>query len=177
MPASADSSGRPLVVVTGPGHLLDASVAELQVQGWSITCGWDVSNVPSQGIKARIACIGRISTRRDAEAALLAALRWAAVISQVGNGDGWAAQFVEDLRRLGPVDIRSAESESPATRLNEEQLALLRLLSHGFCASRAARHLHISPRTAQRRLAAARTVLGVRSTAQAAAEARRLGLC
>ena len=57
-------------------------------------------------------------------------------------------------------------------RLDEQQRRLLNLLAEGFSVAAAARRLYLSRRTADRRLAAARAALGVRSNAEAVVLAR-----
>ena len=61
--------------------------------------------------------------------------------------------------------------------LNEEQRRLLGLLARGLSVTEAARALHLSPRTAQRRLAEARASLGAATNAEAVlrAEGQELG--
>jgi DNA-binding CsgD family transcriptional regulator len=63
------------------------------------------------------------------------------------------------------------------TALNEEQRRLLGLLARGLSVTEAARALHLSPRTAQRRLAEARASLGAATNAEAVlrAEGQELG--
>jgi DNA-binding NarL/FixJ family response regulator len=58
--------------------------------------------------------------------------------------------------------------------LDAEQVELLELLAAGYSLAEAARTLHLSPRTAARRVGAARTTLGVRTTVEAVACIPRL---
>lgn len=76
---------------------------------------------------------------------------------------------VADLRRLGRVSIRrSGPAEGhPPPDLDEDAQELLDLLARGCTLGEAAERLHLSRRTADRRLAAARRVLGAATTAQA----------
>jgi DNA-binding NarL/FixJ family response regulator len=71
----------------------------------------------------------------------------------------------------------SAETTPPDSSLDEEQRRLLQLLREGFSVVEAARRLHLSRRTAERRLAKARAALGAETTAQAVlrAEGQELG--
>lgn len=62
---------------------------------------------------------------------------------------------------------RDEHAESPALTLTHDEQRVLDLLGDGLAVGEAARELHISRRTADRRLAAARTKLGVGTTAEA----------
>jgi ABC-2 type transport system ATP-binding protein len=62
----------------------------------------------------------------------------------------------------------SMRRRSCARRLSRDQDRLLRLVAEGRSIAKAAALLHVSQRTAERRLAAARASLGVRTTAEAA---------
>ena len=84
-------------------------------------------------------------------------------------------RLADDLRRLGPVDHRVGEPDAgPA--VPPESRAILGLLAEGHSLGEAAGILGLSRRTADRRLADARTALGVDRTTAAIARARRLGL-
>jgi len=117
---------------------------------------------------------GVVASAADAEAALLAALGGAGLILRATGGRDVIDRLVDDLRRLGPVDHRigeaaTAESLSPTAR------AILGLLAEGHSLREAATILDLSRRTADRRLAEGRRVLGVERTTEAIARARRLG--
>lgn len=56
--------------------------------------------------------------------------------------------------------------------LDDEQLRLLELLCHGLSVTEAARRLHLSRRTAERRLADARSALGAATNAEAVLRAQ-----
>jgi DNA-binding NarL/FixJ family response regulator len=77
-------------------------------------------------------------------------------------------RLYDDLRRLGSVEVRTAstaEAEPPV--LADDEAALLELLADGRTLREAAAELHLSLRTADRRLASARTRLHVSTTAEA----------
>jgi DNA-binding NarL/FixJ family response regulator len=63
--------------------------------------------------------------------------------------------LLEDLRRLGVVEHRRSNG------LDAQQRRILTLLGEGLSVREAAAQLFISPRTADRRLAAARAALGL----------------
>jgi DNA-binding NarL/FixJ family response regulator len=66
----------------------------------------------------------------------------------------------------------SPPSRPPEPPLDEEQRQLLQLLSDGLSLAEAAASLHVSRRTAERRLAEARAALGATTTAEAVLRAR-----
>jgi DNA-binding CsgD family transcriptional regulator len=67
------------------------------------------------------------------------------------------------VRRMGD----NAFSRDAAGTLDEVQRRLLALLGSGLTVAEAARRLHLSPRTAERRLAEARAALGAATNAEA----------
>ena len=80
---------------------------------------------------------------------------------------------MDDLRRIGPVD-QVLLGPDPLAALDDDQRALLEALATGSSIGEAAAALHLSTRTAERRLATARKALGVRTTAEAIALATAL---
>ena len=79
-------------------------------------------------------------------------------------------RLYDDLRRLGPVEVLTALAPaSPGDRLDGDGRELLQLLAQGLTLNEAADALHLSLRTANRRLAAARSTLGVATTIEAIA--------
>jgi DNA-binding NarL/FixJ family response regulator len=104
------------------------------------------------------------------------------VVCEVDLADPLAAELHEDLRRLGSVTVLpDAEGEAPgrseavSAAPDPDTLALLRSLSTGHTLGEAARSVHLSRRTADRRLAAVRRALGVATTLEAVVAARRAG--
>lgn len=79
-------------------------------------------------------------------------------------------RLYEDLRRVGPVEVTSKPAPPmPGAELDDDGRALLELLARGVTLNEAAATLHLSLRTANRRLAAARSTLGVATTIEAIA--------
>jgi DNA-binding NarL/FixJ family response regulator len=107
-----------------------------------------------------------------AEAVLRAAEGHRVLIAIDGPGD-LADSLYRDLRRLGGVETRAAAA-SPDAVLSPPALAVLAELARGRSLGEAAQALHLSRRTADRRLADARRALGVNTTAEAVL-AYRLG--
>ncbi len=114
-------------------------------------------------VARRLICFGRLGGEDDEQAALVAAAYGAGLIVLV-DPKGASPGFLEDLGRLGCVEWR----ERPAcSALGAEERGLLECLAEGLSLAEAARRLHLSRRTADRRLNAARQALGATSTAEA----------
>ena len=157
----------PLVVVEGPAATVARVRRRLEREGYRVVEGWRRS--------ARLVCAGTVATDAEAVEAVLAALAGAGLLVHATGERTLTDRLVDDLRRLGPVEHVTSDREPPAT-LTREELLLLEQLGEGRSLGDAASTLHLSRRTADRRLAAARGKLGVASTAEALVAARRLGL-
>ena len=104
-----------------------------------------------------------------------AVLRGVAVAIVVPSDPSVAELLVDELGRvLGPeaqpptAATTAAAPRRPATSgLDPDTLELLAVLGGGASIAEAAAAVHVSLRTAERRIAAARRALGVRSTAEA----------
>jgi DNA-binding NarL/FixJ family response regulator len=141
---------------------------------------------------ARMTCIAGVEGADDAAAALMCALRGvdvvavmdAAAVGGVSRGWSGADEFLADLCRLGTRRSWDGGSvaapavgsvERPAAAgdaggpLSADQQQILELLADGCSLPEVAAQLFLSLRTAERRLSAARRLLGVRSTAEALA--------
>jgi DNA-binding NarL/FixJ family response regulator len=154
----------PTLIVTSSAAVMEACVERLELSGAAIRWGWEPGAAPD---RAESVCAGRIETPRDAEAALLAVLGGAGIVAVLPDDAALSASFFEDLRRLGQVKMAEEPLQTPLERVDEEQRRLLGLLAEGFSVAAASRSVCLSRRTADRRLAAARAVLGVRSNAEA----------
>ena len=109
-----------------------------------------------------------------ASAAVLAALSGAGLIVRAAAPRDVVDRLCDDLRRLGLLDHRV--DVDGAASLGPEERAVIELLLSGASLAEAARALHCSRRTADRRLAGARQALAATTTAEALAAARRAGL-
>lgn len=148
---------RPLIVVeASPAAFLNAT-REVEAAGWRVVSGW--RNDPS------VVCAGLVEDAGDAAEALLAAVAGAGVVLEMRVGRDLVDRLVDDLRRLGPVEHRTREPEAPL--LTREERDLLGFLARGLTLGAASERLHISRRTADRRLDAARSKLDVATTAEA----------
>ncbi len=114
-----------------------------------------------------------VTTQEDAAAAVLRAVAGEAVVVHLRASAAVADQLLEDLRRLGPVDVRQDREGRGA--LTPEEQELVSLLAEGTSIGEAARRLHISRRTADRRLAQVRRAAGASTTAEAVAALARGG--
>ena len=131
---------------------------------------WDVSH-------ARLVLYGRVFDLDTAQLAVHAAARGAGVVAIADGGSDVGRALLDDLSRLGPV-LRDADNDNAGQPAGEssgsagpsllpEQRALLDRLANGETIAAAAAAEYLSLRTANRRIAQARDVLGVRTTREA----------
>ena len=143
------------------------AAAQLAAGGARVVSGWRARPGP-------VVCVGRVETADDAANAVLAAVAGARLVVEADAPRDVVDQLCDDLRRIGALDHRVGPPSGPV--LSKEERALLEQLMSGASLGEAARALHISRRTADRRLAAARAALGARTTAEALRIAVRLGI-
>jgi DNA-binding NarL/FixJ family response regulator len=101
----------------------------------------------------------------DGRRALLAGVAGSGLIVALKADRETIDRFLDDLRRLGPVDHLVAPASRPP--LSDGQRQLLALVADGLTVREAASELGVTSRTAHRHLAAARRLLGVESNAAA----------
>lgn len=147
---------RPLVVAEGAEAFSEALV-ELRGGGWRLVDGW-------RGAGEGVVCVGTVSSAEEAAEALLAVVAGSGVLVDGRAGRDVLDRLCDDLRALGRLDHRLERRREALTR---EQRELLAALADGATLGEAAARLHLSRRTADRRLAAARAALGAASTAEA----------
>jgi DNA-binding NarL/FixJ family response regulator len=122
-------------------------------------------------------CVGSVDDVDDVGDAVLARARGVSVVVGSRPGSATREQLLDDLGRIGPVTTSidasrgrlSSGRASGVDQLDGEALELLALLADGASVPEAATAIHVSLRTAERRLARIRTVLGVRTIAEAVA--------
>jgi DNA-binding CsgD family transcriptional regulator len=148
-----------IVLEDADAETVRRAIADWTVDGAVVEPGWRVLRTGTT------VCVGRVANVDDAGLAVLAAVRGARLVISVDAPRAVIDQLCDDLRRLGDVDHRVGPALAPV--LSAEQRALLAHLLAGATLGQAARTLHLSRRTADRRLAAARTALGARTTAEA----------
>ncbi|WP_051451504.1 helix-turn-helix transcriptional regulator [Actinospica robiniae] len=153
-------------MVEGPRADFTAAVTQVVAAGWPIQQGW-------RGAAAGRVSTGVLTDRDDAVAAMLAAVAGAGLVVHGVAPPALLDEFCDDLRRLGRIDHRLPDT--PTTPgLSPDEQRLVDLLAAGIGLGLAAAALHMSRRTADRRLAALRCRLGARTTAQTLVLARRL---
>lgn len=111
-----------------------------------------------------ITCVAALVSDDDVRRALTALLRGASLV--VAIDPSLPPSVERDLARLAAV--RRVEPAAPTRiELSDDQRQILRLLADGNSLPDVAAQLFLSLRTTERRLSAARRLLGVRSTAEA----------
>ena len=153
-------------------HSPDAMAAvadELAADGAEIVRGW---RKPIPGVQ--LVCVGTVRSPADAAAAVMCAVGGARLVVAADADRDVIDSLCDDLRHLGQLDHRLGEEAG--LDLPDEHRQLLALLLGGSTLGQAAQTLHISRRTADRRLAAARALLGAQTTSEAVAAASRLGV-
>jgi hypothetical protein len=149
----------PVVVLVGEDTDLDPAGCAVALQGW------DVQALDTTPTRPGVVYCGAVRTTRDAARAVLAVVHGAGLVIGLPEAGELVELVVGDLRTMGPVVVWT---ELPsADPVDEEQRRLLQLLGAGRTVAAAARECHLSLRTAHRRLAAAREVLEVSTTAEA----------
>jgi DNA-binding NarL/FixJ family response regulator len=163
----------PLVVVEGAAAAAVATLrAELERAGWRVVdASWAGEPEPAVRSGAGVVRLGVVTDAAAASHAVLAALAGDGLLLVATADREVVDRLCEDLRRFGAVRHVVAGAEPPPG-LADEQRALLRLLLAGETLGAAAVRLHLSRRTADRRMAEVRRHYGVTSTAAALAAAR-----
>jgi hypothetical protein len=151
-----------VVVEAGPAALEDAC-------GELVSRGWAVHSSRLAGGPGTVWATTVADSVATSEAVLAAVAGFGLLVDAVAERDVLDL-LCDDLRRLGVLDHRVRVT---AELLGADEHALLRLLSGGATLGDAATRLHLSRRSADRRLAAARRALGAESTTAALATYRR----
>lgn len=136
----------------------------------TVVTGWR-----ARARSTRTVCVGRVADAEDAGRAVLAALIGADLVVDATADRDVIDRLCDDLRRLGTLEHRVGAAARPPA-LTEDERALLAHLLGGSSLGETARALHLSRRTADRRLASARTKLGAGSTSEAVVLAARAGI-
>jgi hypothetical protein len=168
-------SGAPRYIVDG-GAEATSVLRRLTRAGWSTREGFALPETSWDVSAARLVLFGRVADADTAELAVHAAARGAGVVAIADAGSDVGRALLADLARVGPV---STDADAPVTgetgdaaagtgpHLAPEQRALLERLAGGETIAAAAAAEFLSLRTANRRIAEAREVLGVRTTREA----------
>ena len=124
--------------------------------------------------------VAAVTDDASAGAAVLAAVRGSSLVLDASSLPAEAIdRLCDDLRRLGEVDRRDGRplpAPTAETVIDDDGMAVLRRLAQGQHLGEAAAALHLSRRTADRRLAAAKDALGAASTVEAIVIAKERGL-
>lgn len=159
----------PLVVIEGSDPDLQLAAQELAASGWRLEDGFAAPYRADRVVRH-----GVVSSAALAAAALTAAMAGQGLLVRVDAPRDVLDRFLGDLRHLGPVEQRSGRVAA-TPQLEPEDRAILGLLAEGHSLGEAAALLGLSRRTADRRLARGRRVLGAQRTTEAIVMARRLG--
>ena len=160
----------PRHVVANPGDA-DTVLRRLTRDGWVAREGfalpdpaWDVSGT-------RLVLHGRIGDPDTLQLAVLAAARGAGIVAVCDAESPLGRALIDDLSRLGPVrqgvTDGAEQGHHAVADLVPEQRALLDRLAAGDTIAAAAAAEFLSLRTANRRIAEARALFGVRTTREA----------
>lgn len=148
----------PLLVVEASERAFAQAIEEVERTGLRVVRSWRA--------EAPAVCAGIVRDAGDAAEALLAAVAGAGLIVHASAPRHVVDRLVDDLRRFGPVEHRTAEPERAPTLTTEED-RVLDALARGRTLSQAAAEIPLSRRTADRRLRSAKEKLGAASTAEA----------
>ena len=152
----------------------DTVLRRLTRDGWTARDGFALPD-PAWDVSAdRLVLHGRIGDHDTLQLAVLAAARGAAIVAVCDTTTPVGRALIDDLTRVGPVQTgATAPAPAPAPAgdgtvpLVAEQRALLDRLAAGDTIAAAAAAEFLSLRTANRRIAEARALFGVRTTREA----------
>ncbi len=146
----------------------DTVLRRLTRDGWTTRAGFALPDPAWDVGAARLVLHGRIGDddTESAQLAVLAAGRGAGVVAVCDAESPAGRALIDDLSRLGPVN-RGVDGSDVIANLIPEQRALLDRLAAGDTIAAAAAAEFLSLRTANRRIAEARALFGVRTTREA----------
>ena len=152
--------------VVGSGTDAETVLRRLARDGWTTRAGFALPDQAWDVTGAKLVLHGRITDPDTVQLAVLAAARGAGIVAVCDPETPVGRALVDDLSRLGPVLLGVGEAEKAAD-LIPEQRALLDRLAAGDTIAAAAAAEFLSLRTANRRIAEARALYGVRTTREA----------
>ncbi|GAA0527826.1 hypothetical protein GCM10010172_05460 [Paractinoplanes ferrugineus] len=160
----------PRHVVATPGDA-DTVLRRLIRDGWLAREGFALPDPAWDVTGNHLVLHGRITDPETLQLAVLAAARGAGVVAICDAETTLGRALVDDLSRLGPlrqgVTPETPDSADNVADLVPEQRALLDRLAAGDTIAAAAAAEFLSLRTANRRIAEARAMFGVRTTREA----------
>jgi DNA-binding NarL/FixJ family response regulator len=162
----------PRHVVTS-GADAETVARRLARDGWTVREGFALPDPSWDVTGARLVLRGRVADQENLQLAVLAAARGAGIVAVCDIDTPVGRALVDDLSRLGAVQLGPAGQPAPGepgdrvADLVPEQRALLDRLAAGDTIAAAAAAEFLSLRTANRRIAEARALFGVRTTREA----------
>ena len=144
----------------------DTVLRRLSRDGWTPRDGFALPEGTWDVTAARLVLHGRVGDAETLQLAVLAAARGAGVVAICDTESPAGRALVDDLGRLGPVNS-GIDGTDVIANLIPEQQALLDRLAAGDTIAAAAAAEFLSLRTANRRIAEARALFGVRTTREA----------
>lgn len=149
----------------------DTVVRRLARDGWTVREGFALPSSAWDVTTERLVLHGRIGDRDALQLAVLAAARGAGIVAVCDADSAMGHALIDDLSRLGIVQLGpGSQNSTPVEAVAElvpEQRALLDRLAAGDTIAAAAAAEFLSLRTANRRIAEARALFGVRTTREA----------
>jgi DNA-binding CsgD family transcriptional regulator len=139
----------------------------LRRDGWVLREGFALPDPAWDVTATKLVLHGRIAEADTLQLAVLAAARGAGVVAVCDPETPVGRALVDDLSRLGVVHLGPGEAGEAVADLIPEQRALLDRLAAGDTIAAAAAAEFLSLRTANRRIAEARALFGVRTTREA----------
>lgn len=127
--------------------------------------GFELPDQPWDLAARHLVCVGLVANDADAADALAALARGAGLAVHVALEGAAKHRFLDDLHRAAAPS--GGDPAGGAAPLDPGDERLLAALAAGLTVTAAAEHLHLSRRTANRRLEAIRAALGVTTTAEA----------
>jgi DNA-binding NarL/FixJ family response regulator len=158
--------------VVASGADAETVVRRLARDGWIVREGFALPDPAWDVTGARLILHGRVADRENLQLAVLAAARGAGIVAVCDADTPVGRALVDDLSRLGAVHLgpggqSAADPGDTVAELVPEQRALLDRLAAGDTIAAAAAAEFLSLRTANRRIAEARALFGVRTTREA----------
>lgn len=159
--------------VVSSGADAETVVRRLIRDGWTVREGFALPDQSWDVTAARLVLHGRITDLENLQLAVLAAARGAGIVAVCDSETPVGRALIDDLSRLGTVLLGPVGQPAPAdpgdmvADLVPEQRALLDRLAAGDTIAAAAAAEFLSLRTANRRIAEARALFGVRTTREA----------
>ena len=148
----------------------DTVLRRLTRDGWVARDGFALPDPAWDVTGSRLVLHGRIVDPDTLQLAVLAAARGAGIVAVCDTESPLGRALIDDLARLGPVHqgvTEPAAGGNAVADLIPEQRALLDRLAAGDTIAAAAAAEFLSLRTANRRIAEARALFGVRTTREA----------